>query len=109
MWASSVRINPAVTALTRTFGAHSTASVCVRLSSPALAAPYAAVVGEGRTPLTLAMFTIDPPLVCDCITRFAACATYSGASRLSLTIASENRGDADAASAAGEPPALLTT
>ena len=30
---------PPTTAFTRTFGAHSTASVCVRLSSPALAAP----------------------------------------------------------------------
>ena len=43
-------------ALTRTRGAHSTASERVALRSPALAAPYAVVPGEGRTALTLAMF-----------------------------------------------------
>src|SRR5436190_1536672 len=38
-------------ALTRTFGAHSIASDFPRWMSPALAAPYAAVPGEGRAPL----------------------------------------------------------
>ncbi len=37
--AFSVRTRPTVTALTRTLGAHSTASVAVRLMRPALAAP----------------------------------------------------------------------
>ena len=37
--AGAVFLMPAVTALTRTFGAHSTARVSVRLRSPALAAP----------------------------------------------------------------------
>ena len=52
---------PTTRALTRTLGAHSTASVEVRLSTPALAAPYAAVPGVGLRPLTLEMLTIEPP------------------------------------------------
>ena len=60
-------------------------------------------------PLTLPMLTIEPPSSWVCMTAFAAWATCSGASRLSLTIDSENRGDAVAASAGGAPPALLTT
>ena len=35
----SVSTSPALTQLTRTFGAHSTARVAVRFTSPALAAP----------------------------------------------------------------------
>ena len=55
---------PPDTQFTRTFGAHSTARLWVRLISPALAAPYAAVPGEGRRPLTLVTLTMAPPLSC---------------------------------------------
>jgi hypothetical protein len=72
-----------------------------------LAAPYAAVPGEGRTPLTLPTMMIDPPLAC--MTSLAAWATYSGAIRFSSMTLAWNRGDAVAASASGEPPALLIT
>src|SRR2546422_10547689 len=101
-------MRPPVTLLTRTFGAHSMASVWVRLMSPALAAPYAAVCGDGRMPLTLVMLMIEPPSACSCITALARCAQNNGASRLRVTIAVENLGDAVALSAGGEPPALLT-
>src|SRR6185436_9977950 len=100
-------MSPAVIALTRTLGAHSTASDWVRLRRPAFAAPYAAVPGEGRTALTLAMFTIEPPLSWVCITAFARWASQSGAVRFKAMIAAEKRGEAVAASAGGEPPALL--
>ena len=50
---------PTSIALTRTFGAHSTASDRVSESTPALAAPYAAVPGEGRSAETDEMLTID--------------------------------------------------
>ena len=43
-----MRIIPAVTLFTRTFGAHSSAAVVVELVNPALAAPYAAAVGDGH-------------------------------------------------------------
>src|SRR3954451_226734 len=98
---------PTTTRLTRTFGAHSTASDRVSPDNPAFAAPYTAVPGEGRTPLTLPMLTIAPPSDCCCMTALAACATYNGASRLSATIFSAKRGDAVAASDGGDPPALL--
>src|SRR5437764_10016780 len=98
---------PTTTRLTRTFGAHSTASDRVSPDKPAFAAPYTAVPGDGRTPLTLPMLTIDPPSVCCCMTAFAACATYSGASKFNATIFSANRDEAVAASDGGEPPALL--
>jgi len=65
------------------------------------------VSGDGRTPETLAMLTIEPPTAAKC--GRAAWATVSGASKLSWTIRSENRGLAVAALAWGEPPALLTT
>ena len=39
----------------------------------------AAVPGEGRSPLTLAMFTIDPPSACFCITTFTRWENTSGA------------------------------
>src|ERR1700712_182936 len=93
--------------LTRTLGAHSTASDLVRLSTPALAAPYAAVPGEGRRADTDEMFTITP-LPWRCITALAALATTNGAVRLSPTILSRKRGEASAARAYGDPPALLT-
>ena len=71
-------------AFTRTFGAHSTASVCVRLRRPAFAAPYAAVPGEGRVPLTLAMLMIEPRDVADvCLFLASPLAAYvTGASIL---------------------------
>src|SRR3954447_3857477 len=100
-------MRPHVTALTRTRGAHSTASVCVRLRRPAFAAPYAAVPGDGRRPDTDAMLTMTPPDSCRCMTAFAACARCSGANRLRRTIDSLKRGEAVAASAWGLPPALL--
>ena len=53
--------------------------------------------------------TIDPPPGWACITSLAACATCSGAIRFSSMILAWNRGEAVAASASGEPPALLTT
>ncbi|CAB4922897.1 unannotated protein [freshwater metagenome] len=98
--------------VTRTFGAHSTASDWVRLSSPALAAPYAAVPGEGRTAETEAILMIAfvrPSCGAACIWKLARWATWSGASRLSLMMDSLNRGEAVAASAGGAPPALLIT
>src|SRR4051812_41820183 len=95
--------------LTRTFGAHSTASDRVRPASPDFAAPYTAAPGDGRIPLTLPMLTMTPPCRWCCITALAACATYNGPSRLRAMIFSANRGDAVAASDGGDPPALLTT
>ncbi len=59
-------------------------------------------------PLTEVMLTIEPPSSCSCMNELAAWAQYSGASRLSDTMEAENRGEAVAASADGEPPALLT-
>ena len=47
----SVSVSPAIIALTRTFGAHSTAREPVRFTRPAFAAPYAAVPGEGLSVL----------------------------------------------------------
>jgi hypothetical protein len=102
-----VAIRPATTAFTRTRGAHSTASVWVRFNSPAFAAPYAALRGDGRVPETLATLTIAPPSWA-CITRLAACATVNGANRLSAITFSLKRGDAVAESTHGAPPALFT-
>ncbi|MNK93151.1 hypothetical protein D3C87_1132990 [compost metagenome] len=68
-----------------------------------------AVPGEGRTPETLQILTMEPPFGWACICRHAACATCRGAIRFSATMASLKRGEAVAASAMGEPPALLTT
>ena len=65
--------------------------------------------GDGRRALTLATLTMAPPAAWSCITRLAAWATWSGASRLRRMIASLKRGDASAAAALGEPPTLLTT
>src|SRR5947209_20170050 len=101
-------MRPAVRQLTRTFGPHSKASDCTRLIRPAFAAPYAAVFGDGRMPLTDVMLMIDPPSSWPCITAFAACDTWMAASMLRATIFSVNRGDAVAASAGGAPPALVT-
>ncbi len=89
---------PTTTEFTRTFGAHSTASVLVMLSIPALAAPYGAVPGVGLRPLTLAMLMIEPPRSCCCITAFACMETDSGPSRLSSTILVLNFADASAVS-----------
>ena len=89
---------PTTTEFTRTFGAHSTASVLVMLSTPALAAPYAAVPGVGRLPLTLETLTIDPPRSWVCITALACVDTDSGPSRLSSMILVLNFADASAAS-----------
>src|SRR5260370_39881547 len=94
-------MRPGVTALTRTLGAHSTASDCVRWMSPALAAPYATVPGDGRRPLTLAMLRITPPDGCACMTALARCAQKSGASRLRCTTAVEKCGEAGAVPAGG--------
>ena len=65
--------------------------------SPALAAPYAALPGDGRRPLTLVMFTIDPPSTWSCMTRLAAWHTWIAPRRLRRTMASVNRADASAA------------
>ncbi len=43
-------------------GAHSTAMERARFSRPALAAPYAAVPGEGLAPLTLPIMVMEPPV-----------------------------------------------
>ncbi len=77
---------PTTQALTRTLGPHSTAKVWVRLSSPALAAPYAPVPGEGRRPDRLQMLMIDPPRGWACILSFACCETDSAPMRLSSMI-----------------------
>ena len=63
----------------------------------------------GRSAATLPMLTIRPPLSCSCMTALAAWATKNGASRFSRTTAVTRLGDAVAAGAGGEPPALLTT
>src|SRR4051794_4883621 len=94
---------------TRTLGAHSTASDLVSESTPALAAPYAAVPGEGRSALTEEMLTIEPPDSCRCMTALAAWATTRGACRFRPSTLSWNRGEASAARAYGAPPALLTS
>src|SRR3982750_1776812 len=93
---------------TRTAGPHSTASERVSESRPALAAPYAAVPGEGRSAETDEMLTMDPA-PWRCLTALAACDTCSAAVRFSPSTFSEKRGEAVAASAYGAPPALLTT
>src|SRR2546423_15330183 len=92
---------------TRPFGPHSAPSVDVRLMRPALAAPYAALPGDGRSPLTLAMLTITPPSGCSCMTALARCENTSGAPRLTAMIALEKRGDAGLVSAGGPPPPLV--
>ena len=100
---------PGTTLFTRTLGAHSTARLVARWCRPALAAPYAAVSGDGRVPLTLPIMVIEPPSGWSCITALAAWATCSGAIRFSSMTLACSRGDAVAAAAAGDPPALLTT
>ncbi len=77
--------------------------------SPAFAAPYAAVLGDGRIPLTLEMLTITPPSGCWFITAKARWAKTNGAIRLRLTIDVVNFGDTVAVSDGGAPPALLTS
>ena len=62
---------PALTATTRTLGAHSTASDRVSCNRPAFAALYTAVPGEGRIAEMLEMLMMTPPSVCSCITAFA--------------------------------------
>src|SRR5580692_8598103 len=98
-------MRPPTKQLTLTLGAHSTARVAVRFASPAFAAPYAAVPGDGLVPETLPMFTIEPPFSWRCMTAFALCAQKKGARRLSSTTDLKKRGDASAAGTAGEPPA----
>src|SRR5262245_7685707 len=100
---------PTTQAFTRTLGPHSTASVCVRLSSPALAAPYAPVPGDGRRPLRLQMLTIDPPRGCSCILSLEYCETTNAPMRLSSMILRLNFGLDSAVSTYGDPPALFTT
>src|ERR1700731_1377802 len=100
---------PTTQAFTRTLGPHSTASVWVRLSRPALAAPYAPVPGDGRRPLRLQMLTIDPPSAWSCILSLEYCETISAPMRLSSMILRLNFGLDSAVSTYGEPPALLTT
>ena len=63
--------------------------------------------GDGRVPLTLPMKMIDPPPGWSCITMLAAWATCRGATRFSSMTLAWKRGDAVAAAAYGEPPALL--
>ena len=63
----------------------------------------------GRSAATLPMLTIRPPPSCSRMTALAAWATKNGASKFSRTTAVMRFGDAVAAGAAGEPPALLTT
>ena len=104
-----MRTIPAVTWFTRTLGAHSTAVVWVKLTSPALAAPYAAVWGVGRWPLTLPMLTIEPPVSCSCIQWFARCEQKIAANRLRAMMRSVKRGVAVVESAGGAPPALFTS
>ena len=65
---------------------HSTAIVAVRLSTPALAAPYWPVIGHGCEPLRDEMFTIDPPR--PIISRAAACAAKNVHFRFRSTTAS---------------------
>src|ERR1700760_3517685 len=100
---------PTTHAFTRTFGPHSTARVWVRLSRPALAAPYAPVPGDGRRPLRLQMLTINPPFGWLCIVALACWETDSAPSRLSSMILRLNFALDSAVSTNGEPPALLTT
>ena len=75
-----------------------------RWCRPALAAPYAAVPGDGRVPLTLPIMMIDPPPGWSCMTALAACATCSGAIRFSSMTLAWNRGEAVAAAAGGDRP-----
>ena len=100
---------PAVTWFTRTLGAHSTAVVWVKFTSPAFAAPYAAVCGVGRCPLTLPMLTIDPPDSCCCIQWLARCEQKIAANRFNAMMRSVKRGFAVVESAGGAPPALFTS
>ncbi len=65
--------------------------------------------GDGRAPLTLPIMMIDPPAGWACITSLAAWATCKGAIRFSSMTRAWKRGDAVAAGARGEPPALLIT
>ena len=104
-----MRHRPTSIEFTRTFGPHSTASDDVSESRPALAAPYAAVPGEGRVAETEEMLTMAPPESWPCITALAAWAHISGASRLRPTILPWKLADASAARAYGAPPALLTS
>ena len=55
------------------------------------------------------MFTIVPPCSWACMTRLAAWATWTAEVRLRVSTFSVKRGEAVAAGAPGEPPALLTT
>ncbi len=72
-----------------------------------MAAPYAEVPGDGRSPLTLPIITIEPADAES--SGYARCDTSSGAVRLSSMILACRRGDVPASGAPGEPPALLTT
>jgi hypothetical protein len=67
-----VLTSPTSTALTWTPGPHFMASDAVIASRPAFAAPYAAVLGDGRVAETEEVLTIEPPPSCPCITRLAA-------------------------------------
>src|SRR6201999_2395491 len=100
---------PTTRAFTRTLGPHSTASVWVRLSNPALAAPYAPVPGDGLRPLRLQILTIDPPPDWACIFSLAHCETSNEPIRFSSMILRLNFGLDSAVSTYGDPPALLTT
>ena len=80
-----MRTMPTTRVLTRTSGAHSTAIERARFSRPALAAPYAAVPGEGRLPLTLPIITTAPRARLRC--SYAAREAVSGASEVQLEYA----------------------
>ena len=102
-----MRTIPAVTRLTRTLGAHSTAAVWVKLTRPALAAPYAAVCGVGRSPLTLPMLTIDPPSPAAASSGWRVGEQKIAANRLRATIRSVNRGVAVVVSAGGDAAGVV--
>ena len=70
----------------------------VRLSKPAFAAPYAAVPGVGRRPLTLEMLTIEPPDgLAPASPHWRAAKPTAAPSRLSSMILVLNFADASAA------------
>ena len=73
-----------------------------------MAAPYAAVPGDARAPLTLPTMMIEP-LPCSCMTALAACARCSGAVRLSSITVAWNRGEAVATLAGTDLASLRTT
>ena len=99
-------IQPGDTAFTRTPAkAHSCASVIVRLTMPARAAPVCAMVGKPFL-MSAAMFTIEPPwLSIDCLKTSRL--TMKPPVRLLRTTTSKPLALMSAAIAGNWPPALL--